>query len=206
MTQYAIQAVEAGTWGISAWMLDDNSHYNFSWGLWGYKSEGFPLKPWFYTWSLLSRYFPANSKFSLLDGLPPNVEGLAAELPPAGNAARGWSFVFVNTGETPISVRVDFRKNSAPVSNRYLFADGIAPKDDKGFPIPYGTLKSAPGAKTSLELPPRSVTFLARKVSRSELIAFDDLRLPGLTLFPTGHPEACRKAGNRHSEDETRRY
>ncbi len=160
MTQYAIQAVEAGTWGISAWMLDDNSHYNFTWGLWGNKSEGFPLKPWFYTWGLLSRYFPANSTFSLLDGLPPNVEGIAAELPPAGKKAQGWSFVFVNTGETPVSLRVDFPQNSAPLSNRYLFAEGIAPKDEKGFPIPQGTLKSTPGAKTSLELPPRSVTFL----------------------------------------------
>ncbi len=50
MTQYAIQAVEAGTWSVLAWMLDDSSHVNFSWGMWTDKADGARLKPWFYPW------------------------------------------------------------------------------------------------------------------------------------------------------------
>lgn len=59
MADYAIQAFNASSSAVSAWMLDDSSHPGFTWGMWRDKSEQFRLKPWFYTWALLSRYVQA---------------------------------------------------------------------------------------------------------------------------------------------------
>lgn len=70
MADYAAQAVGAGSWGVSAWMLEDSSHKGFTWGRWKDKTGGFQLKPWFYTWSLLCRTVPAGSKTYVLKQLP----------------------------------------------------------------------------------------------------------------------------------------
>ncbi len=160
MTQYAIQAVEAGTWSVLAWMLDDSSHTNFTWGMWENKENGSTLKPWFYTWSLLSRSFPANSTFSLLNGLPAGVEGIAAKLPSKNALRPGWSLVLVNTYDTPIPVRVTLPADAAPAMLRYLYAEKDAKVDANGFPLPVEQLAVGPGSTVSVNLPARSVTFL----------------------------------------------
>lgn len=161
MTQYAIQAVEAGTWSVLAWMLDDSSHVNFSWGMWTDKGDGSRLKPWFYPWALLTRSFPANSQFSTLNALPRGVEGLAARLPGKGtDPSPGWSFVLVNSSEEPVSVRLALPEGVSQSMDRYLYAKEQAPVSEKGFPVPVETLAVASDSALSLQLPARSVTFL----------------------------------------------
>lgn len=160
MTQYAIQAVEAGTWSVQAWMLDDSSHYDFTWGLWSNTTNGSRLKPWFYTWALLTRSFPPDSAFSLLEGLPAGVEGIAARLPAAKDTpSAGWSIVLANTGDTPTTVNLSLPEGSSASLARYLYAEGSAKTDANGFPSPVETIVAPVGAPLSIALPARSVTF-----------------------------------------------
>ncbi|HEU5374927.1 MAG TPA: hypothetical protein VFV38_05780, partial [Ktedonobacteraceae bacterium] len=49
----------AGASGAAAWDLDDAMH-NKVWGMWNIVDEPAP-RPWYYAWSLLSRYFPAGA-------------------------------------------------------------------------------------------------------------------------------------------------
>jgi hypothetical protein len=64
MADYAAQAVNAGSQAVLAWMLDDSSHENFTWGMWKNKGGNFALKPWFHTWGLLTRCFPRGSSIA----------------------------------------------------------------------------------------------------------------------------------------------
>ena len=86
MADAAIQLMRGGSAGFIAWYLDDAMHFfgdgeyvrhegdplpadaysrRKVWGMWNSLGDrmGHPeesqLRPWFYTWSLLSRYFPA---------------------------------------------------------------------------------------------------------------------------------------------------
>ena len=45
MADYAAQAANAGSATVSAWMLDDNSHQDFTWGLWSDKAHGHATAP-----------------------------------------------------------------------------------------------------------------------------------------------------------------
>ncbi len=156
MTQYAVQAIEAGTWSVLAWMLDDSSHVNFSWGMWTSKVDGARLKPWFYPWALLTRSFPAKSRFATLNSLPQGVEGVAAQLP----SAAGWSFVLVNSGEASVSVKLTLPDGMSQSLERYLYAKDQAHADERGLPLPVEVLSAAKEPTLPIVLPARSVTFL----------------------------------------------
>ena len=73
----AMEAMNGGFSGVAAWMLDDAMHTNGDsgrpedlkiWGMWNILGEevfGDPaqeeIRPWYYTWSLICRYFPSGS-------------------------------------------------------------------------------------------------------------------------------------------------
>ena len=77
MALLCIEAMNAGFSGIAAWMLDDAMHSNGDsgkpediklWGMWNILGEEVfndatqeEIRPWYYAWSLLCRYFPAGS-------------------------------------------------------------------------------------------------------------------------------------------------
>ena len=82
MADYAAQVFRAGWNGISAWDMDDAMHFVAGqavthppgkltlkiWGFWNSQGAAmgnpsdFNLRPWFYTWSLMSRMFPAGTR------------------------------------------------------------------------------------------------------------------------------------------------
>ncbi len=93
-----ISVMNSGFSGAAAWMLDDAMHSNGDsgrtediklWGMWntlGGTVFGDPsqeeVRPWYYTWSLMCRCFPAGSRIVKLDGkMPAGVAGTAAVLP-----------------------------------------------------------------------------------------------------------------------------
>ena len=73
----AMEAMNGGFSGIAAWMLDDAMHTNGDsgrpedlkiWGMWNILGEEVfgdasqeEIRPWYYTWSLICRYFPSGS-------------------------------------------------------------------------------------------------------------------------------------------------
>lgn len=91
----AMEVMNNGLSGVAAWMLDDAMHSNGDsgrtedvkiWGMWNILGEEVfgdasqeELRPWYYTWSLMCRHFPAGVRRPRLRG------------PAARGAARGGS-------------------------------------------------------------------------------------------------------------------
>jgi len=74
MADALFQTVNAGYAGCVVWMLDDAMHSKESpnklkvWGFWNILGEEYfgdteeEVRPWYYAWSLLSKYMPQGSK------------------------------------------------------------------------------------------------------------------------------------------------
>ncbi|HET9725228.1 MAG TPA: hypothetical protein VFR44_15495 [Actinomycetota bacterium] len=166
MADYAIQATRAGTSMMSAWMLDDESYPDgldtdapTFYGMWSNRDSGSALKPWFYTWSLLSRLVRPGSTLYLATQ-PPNIRALAARHPSTGT----WTFVLVNREPTLAQdVTVKVPGSGTVTYDRYLFDgnDGSGPRDANGFPLPVtsgqaGNLNSG----ITLSIPANSVAYI----------------------------------------------
>lgn len=157
MADYAVQAARAGSHAVCAWMLCDNSHKGFFWGLWSNKADGMKLRPWFYPWSLLSRYVPRGS--TVLDTADPSPDQrlLAARVPVAGDAAHGWTFVLVNRGEKPARVRVRCDESGQRLFRIYRYAEDAAWADADGFPRPVSEIECELRDGLTLECPGNAV-------------------------------------------------
>lgn len=111
-----MSVMNAGLSGAAAWMLDDAMHSNGDsgttgdvklWGMWNILgSEVFgdasqeEVRPWYYTWSLMCRHFPAGSTILKLAGkLPADVAAVAARKPDGSYAV-----AFVNFGDKDQSI------------------------------------------------------------------------------------------------------
>jgi hypothetical protein len=95
MADYAIQAVSAGTHATSAWMLDDNMHIGFTWGMWKSKENGFALKPWFYPWSLICRYHDFGATVYKVNTGNPNIRMTASRMVNSTTKKENWTICFV---------------------------------------------------------------------------------------------------------------
>jgi len=134
MADYAAQAANAGSWAVSAWMLEDSSHQNFTWGMWQGKAGGFALKPWFYPWSLLCRQVPAGSTTYRPGKADPDLRALAARS--EAKDAPGWTICLVNRGAKPRTAVIRTFEGGAVKLKHYLYAKDQAPADKDGFPVP----------------------------------------------------------------------
>ena len=157
MADYAVQAAGAGSWGVSAWMLEDSSHENFTWGMWKDKRGGFALKPWFYVWSLLSRYVPAGSSMYEMES-GPDVRALAAHS--SGKGKEGWTFCVVNRGDQARRVVIRVTGGKKVTLKDYVYSREGASADKDGFPIPVGEIKGDLGAGVEVMCPAESVRIL----------------------------------------------
>ncbi len=159
MADYAIQAVNAGSAAVSAWMLDDNAHQGFFWGLWSDKAHGMRLRPWYYAWGLLCRLFRPGS---LICRLPQPAEGLralAAQLP-----GGGWSLALVNRSAQPVEALFKLPGEAGRAFQCYTYAKDTLPEDDTAL-LPALSLPGRVGVVSAQEelsatCPPEAVVFL----------------------------------------------
>jgi hypothetical protein len=154
MADYATQAASAGSWAVLAWMLDDNSHGNFTWGMWSNRAGGMKPKPWFYTWSLLARSFRPGSKAVVVTGAPAGVRVLAAKLP--GDRA-GWSFCLTNLRPRQATITLRVPKGGEFEFRNYLYSRNSAATDGDGFPVPTATGTCDLEKGVPVDLPAESV-------------------------------------------------
>ena len=120
-----MSVMNAGFSGAAAWMLDDAMHSSGDsgktedvklWGMWnilGSEVFGDPsqeeVRPWYYTWSLMCRHFPAGSEIRKLSGnLPEGVAATAAVLPDGS-----YSVALVNFGDKDRIIRLEFPAGTA---------------------------------------------------------------------------------------------
>jgi len=135
MADFAVQAVNAGSSAVFTWMLDDNSHMNFYWGLWKDKKNGMTLRPYFYVWSLLTRYFPSKSTVYGLGKVSDDVRVLAVSIPKKGDK-KDWSLCFVNRGDKSVIIELQIPGEGIRKFSNYIYSDSTIKVDKNGFPVP----------------------------------------------------------------------
>ena len=179
MADYNIQCARAGMSGAIAWMLDDAMHINKDkdtkwpdihqtlfkkWGFFNSLAEeiGHPedarLRPWFYTWSLMSRCFPRGCQ-TVKTSHPEawGVRTLAATI-----GQRGLSFALVNDSDRAQQLGLVVPGwSSVPKLLRYNYFSDDKPTDKDGFPVPRQVLENTDlEAGLIVDLPPRGVVIL----------------------------------------------
>ncbi len=176
MADYVAQVAQAGWMGACAWDLDDAMHTVRGhpevptdltlkvWGFWNTQGSamGHPederIRPWFYTWSLMSRLFPRGTR--ILAATPSGLPQLRIL---AGLSAKGskLSVMLVNNLEKARTVRL-----SAPGAGRknlveYHYFENDRRTDAEGFPVLKESFANADWENGVLfDLPARGVIFV----------------------------------------------
>jgi hypothetical protein len=186
MADYFAQVARAGWMGALAWDLDDAMHAVNGrhkpvppdditlkiWGFWNTqgtamgKPQDEALRPWFYTWSLMSRLFPKNSRIVTAAGLEdqPGARALAAAW--KDGSGQQVSVMLVNDSDQPrkITIRAPGAGRKALTSFRYFENDRPVGKD--GYAVPSGKPAANLEAGVTVELPSRGVVFLSTAARR----------------------------------------
>jgi hypothetical protein len=176
MMDYLAQVARAGWQGGTAWDMDDAMHTNSGranpptertlkiWGFWNTQGTamGHPedenVRPWFYSWSVMSRLFPAGAKIVKTEDSPQTsgIRTLAAALP--GGVV---SFMVVNESDAARTVTVKVPGVARKAVEIYRYFDQDRPANELGYPVPSQKLANANlAAGVTLELPGRGVAFL----------------------------------------------
>ena len=166
MADALFQTVNEGYSGCVAWMLDDAMHYNESkdklkiWGFWNilgdeiFGPEEEEVRPWFYAWSLLCRFFPAGS-----DCLKVNVEGNVK----AASAVRGgkMTIAVVNVSGEKVSVSIDPGKDIRNATE-YVYGQGLFKVKDDCEMLPASTgIDLKAGKCVRMEMEPESLVVIS---------------------------------------------
>ena len=145
-----IQTLRSGWSAAAAWGMDDAMHYKDDldeqkrWGFWNSiaeqknKPEEANIRPWFYTWSLMSRNIPKGSKILYSNSYrTQNLNGVAA-LTPTGDL----TFAITNTADFAqrVTVQIPTVVND-PIINKYVYFEDDYPVDTAGFPVVKEVLK-----------------------------------------------------------------
>jgi hypothetical protein len=151
MADFNVQAARAGMQGTIAWMLDDAMHINKDkdtawpdvkktlfkkWGFFNSLAEeiGHPddanLRPWFYPWSLMSRYFPRGC--TIVGSRQPYPFGLRTLAAKIGEHHH--TICLVNDSDQPCEVNL---KSAAALSGKlrhYEYSEASRLTDELGYP------------------------------------------------------------------------
>lgn len=149
MADALIQSINSGFDAIIAWDLDDAMHtkddqgdkYKLKrWGMFNSLGKELTdnkadenLRPWFYTWSIMTRYFKGDMKIVKMNNL--NFDKVRAT---AGIAASGdFTIAIANNGDKEANFTIDTKnlKLKSRVKT-YLYSENKRKVDTKGFPVP----------------------------------------------------------------------
>ena len=175
MADFAAQIMDAGWMGASAWDLDDAMHVVNgrphpdvpddltlkTWGFWNTQGAamGHPedeaMRPWFYTWSSMTRLFPKGARiYSSRDRTP----GVRAVM---GRTGSDFSVMAVNNSDQHVSARIRVPGMTTRVFSTFRYFDKEHPVNPESFPMASGASKAIDlSAGADLEFPSRGVIFL----------------------------------------------
>jgi hypothetical protein len=155
MADYAAQVVQAGWMGLTAWDMDDAMHPVSGhppvpadttlklWGFWNTQgtamghSEDENIRPWFYTWSLMSRLFPRGTRMVNVSpiGLP-NLRVIAGDT--AGQ--NQLNIMLVNNSDETRTVQLVVPGLGRKKVQLFHYFENDRPADTAGFAIPEAIL------------------------------------------------------------------
>jgi hypothetical protein len=104
---YAVQVAASGLSGSLAWALDgfDGGKDPGMWQL-SEQNGGLTLRPWFYSWSLMCRFFPSGGKIYPINSSYGQLHGILYKKI-TGNYTTGCSLALVNESNVSICVRMN---------------------------------------------------------------------------------------------------
>ena len=173
MADYAAQSLRAGQAGLIAWYLDDAQHRGGrygplglkGWGMWnslaghpGYPESDFDLRPWYYTWALICRNFPAGCRTVEVENSgDPEVRVAAAMV-----GEQDLTILVVSESHAPRSVAIRLQGSRvAPTLNVYRYFADDQPSDQWGFPVVSSRLEVGNSAMNiRVDLPNQGVIVL----------------------------------------------
>lgn len=137
MADALFQTINSEYSGSVVWMLDDAMHSNEApdklkiWGFWNifgeelFGAEEENVRPWYYAWSLLTKYIPSGSKIfkSKVSG-DPNIKAIVSEKDGKYMAA------VVNVSKEIRNVKLEsLNMQNIPNCKKYIYSDGTLKKD-----------------------------------------------------------------------------
>ena len=154
--------MNAGFSGAAAWMLDDAMHSSGDsgktedvklWGMWNILgSEVFgdasqeEIRPWYYSWSLMCRNFPAGSKIlRIKEEMPEGVAATAAQTP-----GGSYSVALVNFGSQDREISLNLPEGGEGYSLQF-YGEGLEKRP------------ASSSAKQSFVLPARTFAIFAKE-------------------------------------------
>jgi hypothetical protein len=149
MADVLVQAMNSGVDATLAWGLDDAMHTNGDtgdktqlkkWGMWnilGTELTGDPeeekIRPWFYTWSLMSRFYPGEMNIVASDSIPEEGVRMVVGISEDENI----TITIVNNSDQAASFPIHLEDISSSVSlKKYLYSDSVRPVNSDDFPVP----------------------------------------------------------------------
>lgn len=162
MPLLCMEVMNSGYSGIAAWMLDDAMHSQGDsgkpediklWGMWNilgeevfHDSSQEEIRPWYYTWALMYRYFP-NGTNILKTSLDRN-QGVYAV---TGEYKGKYVFAAVNITEKDKKLTLSLPVELSRVS-KYVYEENQRKENEYGHPVPAGTgLRMDKEYKTTLK-------------------------------------------------------
>jgi len=177
MADFVVQSMRAGLAGLIAWDLDDAMHSSgkpgkgndisdYNWKEWGFwdsfgEEKGKPeltnMRPWFYIWSLLSKYIPGGSQ--VLKTSDSGIAGLRSTATKITvNGKIEYTLVVVNesSDKRSISLILDDVKDIDITQFNYFETD--MPVDSNGFATSKSILRNVDlSAGIMVEMPSKGV-------------------------------------------------
>jgi hypothetical protein len=170
MADVAIQIMNSGYSGAAAWDLDDAMHTLGDqgdksklkrWGFWnslGTEICNNPsdenIRPWFYSWSLLCRYFPNGINIVKSDSIA--IEGVRMV---AGVKEGAITIALVNNGS--LNQKLQLKLDGSLILKsfkKFIYSNTIRPVDGKWFPVPQETgFLNLSGGEMQVEIPAKSL-------------------------------------------------
>lgn len=154
MASYAALALNSGVDGILAWMMDDNSHEGFEYGLWKDKNNGLKTRPYFYVWSLLSRYIPKGA--DIYRTFPRFAKLYMAAARVGDEKKSYWTYCLINNSDRVVKVNLKNKFSDDEKYKMFVYNSKNRKVDGKQFPLPSSEIISK-GKKLKVEIAPNSV-------------------------------------------------
>ncbi len=161
-----IQSLNVGIDGIIVWDLDDAMHTVGDtgeksklkrWGMWNIlgteicnNPDDENIRPWFYPWALMSRYFPEGTKIIKTDET--NVDGLRVVSGLTGKDAVSIAIINNASNDQEIAYSMDGLSSELKFK-KYVYTNEMRLVDADGFPVP---VKEAIALPERIEVPANS--------------------------------------------------
>ncbi|GAB1416791.1 hypothetical protein MASR2M117_21970 [Paludibacter sp.] len=149
MPLLCMEVMNAGYSGIAAWMLDDAMHSNGDagntkdiklWGMWNILGDEVfndpsqeEIRPWYYTWSLMCRYFPSGA-----DILKTNFDRSKKVYVASARKSNKYTVSMVNVNDKPVKLSINFPEKLQNVK-MYIYEEGNRKVNQDGLPLPVQT-------------------------------------------------------------------